>query len=308
MFTVNKFGNCGSDLLGSGTRSCDIKSFGDVLGINLHTKGFRLAKDTGVASELWTTSLKELKTFPYHGIYNFDQTTPENEKATSSSGVMSEIRIGKPQFTFEFDKGGCFHKSLFNKRNKAWDLSLNFEAGILLANIDEDNIGGFDMGMFSVETFRLLQGTDPQRSLAMVQLIDAVQFNADHVFFTWEELGVNLNRVNGVVETIVEVVEVNDDEVTVKVASACNVDDIIPDLDDPEHWALSGDLTTPTTISTVSYDASTGLYTIALADAPVDGDTIQFTLVDDSYSVAEDATGNLYKGQSVLFDVEIPSE
>lgn len=303
---LNTFGNCTTDTLGTGSRSCDIKSFGDVTGIDLWIKGHTIDVATGSFDETaYKNLIKGFTLFPLGGIYDFAQNTPENEKNTSALGVMTEIRSGKPQFSFMFDKGGCFHKALYDKAGKGrWDLGIRFDKGMLLAtNTDESKIKGFDMGMFSVETFKLLQGTDPQMSTAIIQLLDAVEFNSLFTFFTWEELGYNANSIDGVVETVLTYPSAPAAGTTfsVKVTSKCNVDDIILDLDDTTSWQLGGEQTSATTITAVAFNSTTNAYDFTVSPTLIVTDTIQPKLISaGGYSVAADSLGNLFKGQAPL--------
>lgn len=313
MFTLNSFGNCATDLKGSAFRSCDIGTYGDALGIALLTKGSKITLDNPLltAEEDWKARIEAMTLFPYLGIYNFEQNTPENERATSSTGVMSGIRDGKPQFTFSFNRGGCFHKSLYNKRGEnRWDLAILFETGVLLAENLDDTVSGFNMGMFDVDTFKLQQGTDPQMSTAVIQLLDAYQFNANHQFFTWDTLGVNLAQVNGVIDVkiVYDPAQVpTGDEIPVKVVSTCNNDDVILGLDDAANWSLGGVQASSTTISTVTFDTDTNLYTITVTPALVINDTIAPKIIGTDSDVFEDLTGNLFKGQAATEIVGIPS-
>lgn len=306
---LNSFGNCTTDLRGTGTRSCDIQTFGDVLGIALLQKGvsFNVLTDT-LNDALWLARLKAFQLFPFLGVYNFEQTTPDNEINTSSTGVLAKVRNGKPQFTFSFDKGGCFHKALYDKSGKSrWDVAMLFDKGLLMAsNQASTAIKGFNMGLFDVETFKLVQGTDPQMSMAKIQLLDAEEFNQRFEFFTWEQLGFNALEVNGVVDTTVKVdtpVTDGDTTVVVSVANACNVDDVILGLDSETNWALGGVQAVDRTVSSVTFDADTLKYTLTLSGALAEADTIQPRLVSGATSVAEDSDDNLFKGQSVLITV-----
>lgn len=305
MYTANSFGNCATDLKGSGFRPCDIGSYGDLFGMSLLSKGTKipLNDDAETADVVWKNLIKSLSNFPYLGIYNFEQTTPENERSTSSTGVMASIRNGKPMFSFQFTKGGCFHKSLYNKRGDGrWDIALIFETGVLLAENSDETVSGFNMGMFDVETFRFLQGTDPQSSTAVGQLLNSNQFNANHLFFTWEALGFDFTTITGVVDlniTYPDPVEAGT-TFNVAVSSACNIDDIVLGLDDEEMWALGGVQTSATTISGVVYDVDDEVYTFTVSPALIAGDTIAPKLVSTGYNVAEDVAGNLYKGQGAI--------
>lgn len=308
---LNAYGNCATDTIGTGSRSCDIKSFGDPTGIALLTKGKKFNVLTDTLDETgWKNSIKAFENFPLIGIYNFEQNTPENEKNTSSTGVMTEIRAGKPQFSFMFDKGGCFHKALYDKRGKnRWDLAILFETGVLMAtDVAQDNVKGFDMGMLSVETFKLLQGTDPQMSTAMIQLLDADEFNARFVFLTYEQLGVNLSKIDGVIETtiIVDEIEDTDTAFSAKVSSACNVDDLILGLDET-NFKLGGTQATPTTITSATFNATTGKYDFVVTPGLATNDTVELTLASGSYNATENAIGEIFKGKGATEVVGVPS-
>ena len=313
MFTLNSFGNCATDLKGSAFRSCDIGTYGDALGIALLSKGSKITLDnTELTPEAdWKARIEAMTLFPYLGIYNFEQATPENERATSSTGVMSAIRDGKPQFSFSFDRGGCFHKSLYNKRgSNRWDLAILFETGVLLALNSDDTVSGFNMGLFDVDTFRLQQGTDPQISTAVVQLLDSYQFNANHQFFTWDSLGVNLSQIQGVIDVSIIYSDegpTTTDEIPVRVVSACNNDDVILGLDSEDNWVVGGKQTTPATVTAVSYDTESNVYTLTLSSELISGDTVAPKIVGTDSDVYEDLTGNLFKGQADTEIVGAPS-
>lgn len=301
---LDAYGNCTTDFLGTGVGSCDITEFGDAKGLVNFKKGWTKNITNGsVEFDLtaYKNDVKGLNAFPLLSIYDFAQDTPENEKNTSSTGVLTEIRSGKPQFSFMFNKGGCFHKSLYNKRgNGLWDFGILFETGILLAtNSDGTKLKGFNGGMFSVETFKLLQGTDPQMSTAIIQLLDAEEFNARHVFIPFSKSG-DLDEVVGAIETSITVDAIADTATTFtfSVVSSCNKDSVILDLEDETQYVLLGTQASATTISSVAYNASTGKYTATVTPALAAADTVQIKLSDGTYDVIEDTAGNLYKGTS----------
>lgn len=311
MINLNSYGNCTTDLRGTGSRSCDIQSFGDALGIGLLTKGFtwNVATDT-INEASWVARIKAFGLFPFLGIYNFEQNTPDNETNTSSTGVLSKVRNGKPQFSFSFDKGGCFHKALYDKSGKSkWDLAMLFDKGLLLAtNQAGDKVKGFNMGLFDVETFKLVQGTDPQMSMAKMQLLDAEEFNLRFQFFTWEQLGFNALEVEGVVDVIItpDTIVSGADEIVVEIASACNNDDVIVGLDDELLYSVTVD-GVANVVTGVTYDTNTQKYTLALTSAVATSDVVIIKLKSGSTDVAEDASGNLFKGQVTATVVVAPS-
>jgi len=308
MIPINASGNCTTDLIGSGSRGCDIQSFGDVIGIFLHPKGWSMnvANDT-IDATTWKEQIKDFNVIPYIGVYDFTQDTPDNENATSSTGVLSPIRVGKPQFSFSFDKGGCFHKSLFDKRGKnRWEITIVFETGMLSAtSLDETAISGFDAGLFDVATFRLVQGTDPQQSTAMFQLLDANQFNTRFTFITWEELGVDLSKIEGVVQAHIGFQPYpvgGDNELIFSLSAACNYSDVLLGFDSQDLFRLGG--TTSLTITDVVFDTDTNLYVATLSGTLADEDKIQLIISEGGEDVIEDESGVLYKGKSVLYTVQ----
>jgi hypothetical protein len=305
---LNAFGNCTTDFKGSGVGTCDITNYGDAKGIALFKKGTSYPITDGVAAfglTEYTNSVKSLNAFPYVGIYDFGQDTPENERSTSSTNVLSIIRDGKPQLSFMFTKGGCFHKSLYDKRGDAkWDMGIIFETGILMAeNSAGTKLKPFDGGMFDVDTFKFVQGTDPQMSTSVIQLLDAVEFNARHVFLPFTQVG-DLDDVIGAIETKITVDAIAAGTTfSASIVSACNVDNSILDLELPANFVLLGTQATSTSISAVAYNATTGKYDFTLATAVAAADTVQIKLSDGTYDVVADTIGNLYKGTSNIITV-----
>lgn len=305
-FTLGAYGNCATDFKGTGLGACDITKFGDATGIVLFRKGWSQDIVDGVINydlTAYTNNVKELRAFPLLDIYDFAQDTPESEKNTSSTGVMSEVRAGKPQFTFKYDKGGCFHKALYDKAGDGlWDIGIIFETGILLAvNADGTQLKGFNTGMFSVATFKLLQGTDRQSSDAMVQFLDTVEFNARHEFIPFDQVG-DLTSVNGLIEASVTVQPVTPGtEINVRIVSGCNKDNVILDLDDVANFELFGSYSG--SVTSVVYNASTGMYDLTLSSTITPFATIGVRLGDGTYNAVEDSLGNAYKGASKLVTV-----
>lgn len=307
MITFRNFGDCESDTLGTGSGKCDIRSFGDPRGIVLLQKrlSFDVVADT-LDEATYKLKIAELTAFPFIELYNFEQSTPENEKNTSSTGILTEVRPAKPQFSFMFDKGSCSHKALYDKRGKnRWDLGIIFDTGVLLAaSEDGSSVSGFDAGMLSVETFKLVQGTDPEMSTAIIQLVDSEEFNARHEFFTFSQLGFNMNRIDGVIETTLSysTAPVAGTAIVLKAQGGCNSSELVDGMDDIGKWRLGGVQATATTITAVSYNALSGEYTFALDNALQAGDTVQLELFDntDSVRVVEDAAGSQFKGKATL--------
>lgn len=296
-------GNCTTNILGSGLPTCLKDMFGDLQGIDLYQKGVGYTVDAQGVSTLdeasYTALIKEMKLFPFNFIYNFEQTTPENERSTSSTGILSTIRLGKPQYSVSFDKGTCNHKNLFDKRGSGrWDIGLKFDSGYLLfTNVQKTKLNGANCGLFDVDTFMLQAGTDPQMSRAFFQFIDTLEFNTQMVFFPYETLGFNASQKNGVINTniVIDPVINGATSVTFKVVSSCNADDVIASLDQATNWSVSVNGTAKT-LGTITFNATTGKYTQAFTGAVATGEVLTVETKSGSTKVAEDANGNLFKG------------
>ena len=74
-----------------------------------------------------------------------------------------------------------------------------------------------------------------------------------------------MREINGVIDVDLEVIgsPSGSDEIVVKVTAKCNgADANFAGLDEAQYWSLSG---TNETVSTVTYDTSTGEYTLTLS-------------------------------------------
>ena len=244
---LNLQGDCVSDLKGTGLDAC-VAAYGDLTGLGLYTVGsfaLTVASGTFPAEAAYKLLIQGESLFPLLDIFNFEQNTPENELATSSRGVKKEIRAGKPEFSTTWSNGGCWHESLYDKKGTGlWDIALIFESGVLYAkNSSLTILKPFTTGMFSVSTFKLQQGTDPDMSTAIFQFPSSNEFNARKSFFTFDEIGYDMNDIDGVhnadvAYTIVPSAATN---FSVSVKSSCNNSVVITGLDDPNEWKLNGD-------------------------------------------------------------------
>jgi hypothetical protein len=206
MIKISAFGQCADDSLGTGIGKCPITDFGDLKGAGLLNKGTTIPIVDGEVA-LTEANFKALitdgKLHQIHESFAFEDTTPENENETSSDGLMRSVRAGKPMYAFTFKKGMGFHKALYSLRGQdRWDLILYFTKGILMAkNTSSTAIKGFNGGMFDVDSYKFTVGTDTEFSKAKKQLKNAEEFNANWVFFPYDELGYNALEIDGVIQT-----------------------------------------------------------------------------------------------------------
>lgn len=227
MIDINKFGLCAEDVLGTGQGECPITDFGDLKGLGLLKKGSKLNLATDTLSEATFRALiTGGKLHQLVNSYAFEDTTPENERSTSSDGLMQTIREGKPMYSFTFKKGMYNAKAMQSlKGNNRWDAYFYFSDGLLVAlDTAGENLKGFNGSMFDVDSYKFKQGTETEFSKVSLQLSDAKEFNQRFVFFTWNELGFNALEIEGVIEANVSfnVAPVAGSTITVKVSDANN--------------------------------------------------------------------------------------
>ena len=271
MIDINKFGLCAEDVLGTGQGECPITDFGDLKGLGLLKKGSKLSLATDTLDEATFRALiTGGKLHQLVNSYAFEDTTPENERSTSSDGLMQTIREGKPMYSFTFKKGMYNAKAMQSlKGNNRWDAYFYFTEGLLVAlDTAGENLKGFNGSMFDVDSYKFKQGAETEFSKVSLQLSDAKEFNQRFVFFTWEELGFNALEIEGVIETVVSfnAAPVAGSTITVKIADANNRSISYASLfDDSAQWKVlvDGVANVVTTVS-VAGDVVTLTLTSAL--------------------------------------------
>ncbi len=308
---LNLQGDCSDSLLGTGLASC-VALYGDLTGIDLYTKGsFALDTTSGTFPDeaAYQLLVQGKSVFPLNDIFQFEQNTPDNELATSSRGIVKEIRTGKPQFSLTWSNGACFHAGLDDKRgNNLWDIAMKFETGVLYAtNIAKSVLKPFTAGMFSPATYKVQQATDPDMSTAVFQYPSADEFNSRQVFFTWDEIGYDQTDTNGVLDATVAytIAPSASTDFSASVKSKCNSSVVITGLDDINDWKLNGTQASATTISTVTFNTVTQAYDFVVSPILVSADTIELSLADvaATLDVAKNASGDFYQGQAPLATV-----
>lgn len=299
-------GSCSiRDLQGTGTDECDLSTLGDLVGGAITSKDVKFNIATDVFLDKYKEGVMARKIFPLIGLYNFEQNTPDNEIATSSIGVQFEIREGNVLLSLIYSKSHCFHKSVFSKKSfKKWNIMLFFNNHVVGAkSIDGLSWKGFDCGMFSVGTFKVQQGTDPQMTKITLQLTPegTTEWNSRMSAISNDEVTAELNSIDGPIDVEIKTEErIAPDAETVRVTvnSSCNG---APKsgLVDSNGWFLQGSLTEPLEIRSVSEDASSpGTYILALSRPVKPDERFTIRLGDETTYVVEDILGVMYSGTS----------
>ncbi len=291
------------NLLGTGTDQCDLDTLGDLVGGAITTKDVKFQIDTDVFLTKYKEFIRKKKLFPLIGLYNFEQGTPDNEVATSSIGVKFEIREGKVELTLIYNKSHCWHKSMFTKKAfKKWNIILYFSKHVVGAkSLDKAYWKGFDAGMFSVGTFKVQQGSDPQMTKVTLQLTPegTNEWNTRMSAISNDEVTAELNSIDGAIECDITYVTapVAGTTTTVDVKSACNGAPKTG-LTTTGNWKLGGN--TAKAITGIAESGTVpGRYTLT-HDATIATDTIAPRLGATGEFAVEDILGALYSGSAAL--------
>lgn len=294
------------NLIGTGTDDCDLGTLGDLVGGAMTTKDVKLNIATDDFLTTYKGFIRKKKLFPLVGLYNFEQSTPENEMATSSVGIKFEIREGKVELSLTFNKSHCFHKSVFTKKGfKKWNIILFFSRHVVGAkSIDGLFWKGFDCGMLSVATFKVQQGTDPQTTKVTMQFTQegTNEWNSRMSAISNSSIIAELNTIDGSIETDITYVTAPaaGTTVVVDVKSQCNGSPK-SGLTDGSKWTVGGSQVTAKTVTTAAESATIpGRYTLTLSSALVATDSIQLRLGTVTEYVVEDILGIMYSGTAAL--------
>jgi hypothetical protein len=295
MINLNAFGNCATDVAGTGTGQCPIDQLGDMLGVALLNKGTALDVATDSLTEAAFRDL--ITTGKLHQLLDreaFEQNTPDNDLYTSPEGLITSIRAGKPQFALTYSKGLCFHKALYGLQGKnRWDAILYFDKGMLMAtNAGNTKVKGFDAGSLIVGTYMFQQGTEIEKGNATIQFKSAEEFNTKWVYFSYDELGFSPLEIDGVIDTQLQFTEAPANAgttVKVKVLDGCNTSINYTSLFDAvgDYLLKVNGVTKTITAVAISDGVATLTFTVPLAT----GNKIEVSL----NGVVEDAELNYYK-------------
>jgi len=298
MINIFEYGKCAEDILGTGQGDCPITDFGDLKGEGLLKKGTKLNLATDTLNEAAFRGLiTGGKLHQLINSYSFEDNTPENEKSTSSDGLMQSIRDGKPMFNLIFTKGAVYHSAVHSlKGDNRWDSILYFTDGLLMAlDTAKENLKGFNAGIFDVESLKVKSGSEPQQTKTSIQFKDPNEFNRRWVFFTWDELGFNALQIEGVINTNVSfnVNPVAGSTIAVKLSDAYNRSISYLELfDTAGDWKVltNGVANTVTTVSITGKVA-----TLTLTDALVSTDVLAVSL----NGIVADADLKYYKSNTI---------
>lgn len=189
--------NCNKENLNLGIVQCEamLKDF----------KSFILTPKT------WKIPLAELETLDLATIVGFVQediwqpvlnsveflnNTPDPTTKEYTGGIMSVIRNGKPQYSFEFDNGIGFHKAAYSKNSfNQYNVLIIDSAGTIVGatTADGENFTGLSASMVNTRTYVPQVGDETAKTLIEFQLSNEEQFNKRMAIITVDQSGVDIN-------------------------------------------------------------------------------------------------------------------
>lgn len=284
---LNGTGDCTANSKGSRVDVCSILDYGDFTDLVIHNPNIELDLAEMSEKEYWDTLIASRQLFPYNGIFNPENTTPENEVATSSSGLKMNVRDGKPEYTLTFPANSCIMKSLMDKKGKAWRIILGTDKGIMVgANKTQTKVFGFLASYFDVQTFKLKNGGDIQQVQVNFQIDSADEYN-NFDFISKDQFDFNVTKLQGALNADLKVTAVAGTTIKVKVLSSCNGSVNYGEvLDDNTLWKANG--VEPTA---VSYSPATLEYSLTVG-AMTAGTNMKVDLG------GKDLVGNIYVGSA----------
>jgi hypothetical protein len=156
--------------------------------------------------------------------------------------------------------------------------------------------------MFTVSTFKVQQGTDPQMTKITLQLTQegTAEWNTRMTPISNAEVNSELNLIDGAIETKLAFATIPTvgATVVVDVSSQCN-GAAKTGLTTSSNWYVGGKPATAKTITTAVESATIpGRYTLTLSSTTVAGDLFFIGLGSAIEPVAEDILGIMYSGTS----------
>lgn len=213
--------NCNKENLGLGVVECEAR-LKDFKSFFLVPKSWRIT-----LTELETLTLPEIVGLvqndtwqPFLNSVEFVNNTPDPTTKEYTGGVMSVIRNGKPQYSFEFDNGIGFHKAAYSKNSfNNYNVIIVDSAGTLVGAVTADGLSftGLTASMVNTRTYVPQVGDETAKTLVEFQLSNEDQFNKRMAIITTDQSGVDVNS------ELMGVIGVNI-AATASVASGFNVD------------------------------------------------------------------------------------
>jgi len=246
---------------------------------------------------------------PFLNALEFTNNTPDVTTKEYQGGIMSVIRNGKPQYTFEYDNGIGWHKAAYSYNSfQGYSVLLVDSTGTIVAasSVDGTILTGFKLSMLNTGTYTPQVGDETAKTLISFQIANEEQFNRRMALITAEEAGVDINsEISGVIGVTITGTASVANGINVQVNAGNNTIFGIEGL-----TAANFRFTDTTTNTVLDIDSATpgtepGSYVFVMDDPLVATHTIKVETYDLTASVATALVGEsqLYRGVSPAITV-----
>lgn len=285
--------NCGAaGVLGTGTANCPFNRKRVIAAIYTQ-QGFEFEEALSLAY------LQELQqkgiAIVLGKVVNFVQQTAEDSINTYDTTGIKSINGKRPyEYMATFDNGLYFHKSLISLESfGAYDVTYVDEALNILFTSTSTSAKGLTCGQIGVMPYEGASGNSPATNRIWWQELYRSEFDQDATWITaanHDIRAVNLDGVNDAVVTFEVVPSDGDLTVQFSVKTKADVKDVNLGGLLPANIELKVGTTTKT-VSGITQDTSTKIYTATFTGALAEDDELTLRLNDSTYT-----TGIILKG------------
>jgi len=303
---INTGYDCLVSRFGTGMESCQAVE-GLPTGFYLVPKGWSLNRTTDTFNSVYVDTQIQLGNFiPFLNTFQMPAETPDPTTEESQSGIMSIVRQGKTIFRPVFKKGQAFQNAAYSyNSDNQYDILIAYETGFIKGVISPDGttFKALTVGVVNTNGYMENTGSASAQTSMMFQITDPLEYNQYAYLLT--DLDFNPNQKAGIVNavlTLPSIVAVSDASsgIAFPVRWKWNEKFSIAGLTDANFKVTVNG--TDAAIDTVTYNATTKIYTIVLDTPPTIGQTVIVYLWDtvNNREVARLGTNpvKFYQGQT----------
>lgn len=290
--------DCNQSQMGTGVLSCEIKT-GVPYGFFRTAPDWRFDPETEDFDDAYITAqIKAKKLIPFLKPIGFETPDEGPEIFTSNLKVKIKVLDGLPEYSFDFNNGPGFHKAAYSFNSfGGYGTLIAYNNGVLKGALDgAGKLKGFESGMFNTGNYKDSNGSDPQKTTIMFQLLDVVEYNKNYALLDGSANGFSLAAIGGVIDTLITKISNNVADVVISVNALNNSATPITGLAVADFKATG----TAATIDDVVYDPVLKQYTLTFsATVAADYNNLKlflFDAVDSTYVIKKGVT--LYQGST----------
>jgi len=303
MIQINAL-RCNKAVFGTGLVPCELK-LKDFKSFIIVPNSWSVNVTSGTFDKEYVIAQIQAGIFvPFLNALEFTNNTPDVTTKEYQGGIMSVIRNGKPQYTFEYDNGIGWHKAAYSYNSfQGYSVLIVDSTGTIAAasSVDGTILTGFKLSMLNTGTYTPQVGDETAKTLISFQIANEEQFNRRMALITADEAGVDINsEIAGVIGVTITGTASVANGINVVVNAGNNTIFGIEGLTADNFRVRNAATNATLTIATVVAGTIPGTYKITTTPAP----TLASNLIVDTYDSDADVTtalvgdSQLYRGLS----------